>query len=335
MKELRIALIEMGHWHGPMYIDALKDRNVTIVAITDRNEEVISKWKRKLHCAAYNSYIELLEREKIDFVFAFGRHCDMLDIAKELVSRDMPFAMEKPMALHWKDLKKVAEEATDKGLFAGVAFVRRLDEMTRKFLSLRDEGRLGHITHYHSRFIGGSTSRYVNAGCPWMLRKAEAGGGCMMNFGTHAFDQFCLLVNEPIVSVYSRNTNDVHHKEIEDMSTTVLTSESGSVALLESGYTLPEEPKEHYHAITTDKLYYSNDIRRWSAHTKIIFRDGSPSIPLRFAEASYSYYIEDTLRRFCNGEPPVADINDMVRVLRLVNAAYESSEHNKVVKITD
>jgi len=188
MGELRIALIEMGHWHGPMYIEALKNLGVHIAAISDRNEEVTSKWGAKLSCAAYNSYIELLEREKVDFVFAFGRHCDMLDIAKELVSRNMPFSMEKPMALHWKELKKVAEEVNAKKLFVSVSFVRRLDEITQALLSLRSEGRLGHITHYHSRFIGGPTSRYINAGCPWMLRKAEAGGGCMMNFGTHAFD---------------------------------------------------------------------------------------------------------------------------------------------------
>lgn len=335
MKKLRIALIEMGHWHGPMYIDALKNLDVPIMAISDQNEEVTSKWGAELGCATYNSYIELLEREKIDFVFAFGRHCQMLDIATELVSRNMPFAMEKPMALDWRELEKIAQDATKKDLFAGVAFVRRLDKITRTFLSLRAEGRLGHITHYHSRFIGGPPSRYINAGCSWMLRKAEAGGGCMINFGTHAFDQFGLLVDEPIVSVYSRNTNTVHHEEIEDMSTTILTSASGSVALLESGYTLSNDPKEHCFAITTDKLHYSNDIRRWSAHTNIIFRDGSPTIPLHFAEASYPDYVEDTLRRFCNGEPPIADINDMVKVLRLINAAYESGRQNKVKRVTN
>jgi len=333
MKKLRIALLEVGHWHGPMYIEALKDLDVSISAISEQDEKALSKWGAELNCATYNSFVKLLDSEIIDFVFGFGRHCDMLDIAKELVSRNVPFAMEKPMALNWEQLKEVAEEATEKELFAGVAFVRRLDEITQTFQTLRDNGKLGHITHYHSRFIGGSTSRYVNAGCPWMLRINEAGGGCMINFGTHAFDQFCLLVDEPIVSVYSRNTNDVHNEEIEDMSTTILTSASGSVALLESGYTLPNDPKEHYLTITTDKLYYSNDIRRWSAHTEVIFRDKSPSIPLYFAEASYAKYIEDTLHRFCNGEKPVADINDMVKVLRLVNAAYESSQKNKVIEI--
>ncbi len=157
-----------------------------------------------------------------------------------------------------------------------------------------------------NRFKNGSS---YHAGLTQMKQKM---------YNTHTFGNtrysgnLCLSTLHLVCAENGTSTNDIHHEEIEDMSTTVLTSASGSVALLESGYTLPSDPKEHCFAITTDKLHYSNDIRRWSANNSIIFRDGSPPIPLPFAEGSYPNYIEDTLRRFRAGEPPIADITKRI-----------------------
>ncbi len=330
---LRIGLLEVGHWHTQIYVDALNALDVKIIAVSDWQEAVAKKYAEELNCTAYTSYTELLSAEQLDFVFAFGRHCDMAGITKALVTQGVPFAMEKPMALDWQDLKPLVSIAQEKSLFAGVAFPRRHDRIIQQLLALKAGGKMGRVTHFHSRFIGGPPSRYIADGCPWMLRKAESGGGCTINFGTHALDLFCLLVDEPIVRIYGQVTNTVHHTEVEDMSTTILTSESGAVALLESGYVLPGEPKEDYLAITTDKLYYSTDAHRWK-NSEICLRAGG-TIPVEIVTPSYASYIEDTLQRFRRERPPIADIDDMLQVLQLVNALYQSSEQGVVVEIND
>jgi hypothetical protein len=39
----------------------------------------------------------------------------------------------------------------------------------------------------------------------------------------------------------------------------------------------------------------------------------------------YPTFVEDTLRRVANGQPPIADLSDMAEAMDLVEAAYAAS----------
>ena len=245
----------------------------------------------------------------------------MLRLLTTLVERNQPFAMEKPMALRGRDLERLLPHIEASGIFAGVAFVRRLGGFPGTLLRVRDE--LGDIVQFHHRFIGGPLKRYVDWGCSWMLDRERAGGGCMINFGTHAFDIFLSLVGEPVVSVFCQTTNRLHGSSVEDLATVFLRTESGAQALLESGYLLPAEPKEDLMSLATSSAYASND-RAANPRPTIRFRDGRTLTVLE-DEPDYATYVADVIRRFRAGEPPVADARAMTRALNCINAAYASA----------
>jgi predicted dehydrogenase len=70
---MKVALLEASHWHVPLYLDPLEAHGIEVVAVSDaeqvKGEAVAARFGSRLYQSSY----ELLEREKVDFAFAFGR----------------------------------------------------------------------------------------------------------------------------------------------------------------------------------------------------------------------------------------------------------------------
>src|SRR4030095_12667153 len=68
---MRVALLEVSHWHVPLYLDALEAPGIEVVAVSDaedvKGEAIAARFGSKLYSSAY----ELLEREEVDFAFVF------------------------------------------------------------------------------------------------------------------------------------------------------------------------------------------------------------------------------------------------------------------------
>ena len=94
---MRIVLIGVSHWHTPFYLDPLLTMpDMTVIGVSDpditRAEEVAAKPR----CPAFADYRDMCARLRPDFAFALGRHCDMAEEARFLITERIPFAMEKP-----------------------------------------------------------------------------------------------------------------------------------------------------------------------------------------------------------------------------------------------
>jgi len=84
---MRVAIIEASHWHAPLYLDALESADVQVVAVSDGEQAKGRDIAARFGCRFYESYEELLQKETIDFAFAFGRHAEMPRIAEMLIER--------------------------------------------------------------------------------------------------------------------------------------------------------------------------------------------------------------------------------------------------------
>ena len=241
---LRAALLEVDHWHTGMYAEALNDLDVSIPAVSDADIHQARRWADRIGCRAYDCAEELLDTESVDFVFALAPHHRMFALASMLMKRAQPFSMEKPMALKAEQLASLADPIGRSGMYAGVAFVRRLSGYGKALLDRRE--RIGAVGHFQGRFVGGPMQRYVEDGCPWMLDKREAGGGCMINFGTHFFDLFIELTGERVDRVFCQTSRRLHGASAEDFASVLLKTESGALATLESGYLLPRRAEREH-----------------------------------------------------------------------------------------
>ncbi len=321
---MRIALIEVGHWHASMYINRLKDSGSNVVAVSDRNKEVVAKVGQTLGCRSYIDFHRLLEKEKPDFVFAFGVHSQMSSIARLLIEKRIPFAMEKPVGIDHQTIEGLADLAAENEVFNAIPLVFRAHPMTERLLALREQGEMGDFTHICLRYIAGPPDRYPAWGCEWMLHKDQAGGGCTINLGVHFIDLFCYLTGSRIKTVYGKMSNLLHRKEVEDSSTIVVESEAGAVGVIETAYGHPGT--EQYYTFAGTEGYA---VVHGNAMEYVSKKGERTKIDLEQADL-YAYFVDHTLECFVSQKKPIADLRDICQAVKIVNLAYDSNLNNKI-----
>ena len=57
---MKIALLEISHWHFPLYIEDLLTSGVDIIALSDKNEKIRNQYGHKFNCSVYSDWRQLL-----------------------------------------------------------------------------------------------------------------------------------------------------------------------------------------------------------------------------------------------------------------------------------
>lgn len=324
---MRVALLEVSHWHTPLYLGALESAGVQVVAVSDGEQAKGRDIAARFGCRSYDSYEELLQQEAIDFAFAFGRHAEMPRIAELLIERRIPFALEKPCGVKAAQVTRLRQLAESAGVYVAVPFIFRISD----FLSAIEEME-GHIpsdfNHLQFRFIVGPPSRYL-AGAPWMLDPAIAGGGPTINVGTHFFDLFRFLTGKEVSTVSAVMSSRTHCGAIEDYSVVTLQTDDGVIGVVESGYSFPSTPDEqrefsftlgssgHYAYSGRDAVHFRN---RFDLAT------GTRTRPVRLeTDVYYPEFVRRVLDECRAGGSPVAGLRDAEATMEIVEAAYASA----------
>jgi predicted dehydrogenase len=297
--------------------------DVSVVGVSDPDLSRAEEVAAKAHCPPFADHRELCARLRPDFAFALGRHCDMADEARFLIGERIPFAMEKPCAITAADAHDIAARAAQAGLFAAVPFVIRYSPL----IDTIREVCAGEPIHYIVfKFVGGMVDRYHEQRVEWMLHRATAGGGPLLNLGVHFLDLCRVLLPEQRLQVVgSAMSNSFAGLDIEDHAV-VLMRGGGATCMVETGYLYPAPNSVfdlHYSIRTEGHHFAARD-----NHTLEIL-DNSRRREVRSMPLTNSFFypkfVEDTLRRLARGEQPIADLADMAATMDLVEAAYAAS----------
>lgn len=317
---MKIVFIGASHWHLDLYLlPLLEVPGVQLVGVADPDPVAVKRLTERLGCAGDTDFRALCHRLKPDFVFALGRHIDMPDEARFLIEQGIPFALEKPCGLNTADVAGIADLAKNAGAFAAVPLVVRNGDFANHLEGLKKEGDLSYATF---RFIAGFPARYRQAGCDWMLDPALSGGGCTINLAIHFFDLAIRLLGADVRVLNATMGNHAWREKVEDFS--VVTFErQGALCVVETGYLYPAPTSnfDMHYAVRSPRTYtiahdmqtvesLANDgtSRQWPCFTT--------NVP------HYRTFVFDVLERVREGRPPLADLSDMVPIMRLVDDAY-------------
>jgi predicted dehydrogenase len=119
-----------------------------------------------------------------------------IPLCRQVLERGLPVVVDKPFALTAADARPAVELAERLGLALSVYQNRRWDSDFRTVRALADSGALGEITRFESRF------ERRQDGPP------AAGGGTLLDFGSHLVDQAIQLLG-PVRTVYA----EIHHRD--------------------------------------------------------------------------------------------------------------------------
>ena len=318
---MKIALIGVSHWHTPFYLDpVLELPDMQVVGVADPDLTRAEPVAAKAGCPAFSDYQALCDRLRPDFVFALGRHCDMAEEARFLIDRRIPFAMEKPCGISSAEVHDIADRAAAASVFAAVPFVLRHCPLIDTVREVAAGETLQYITF---KFVGGMVDRYRQQQVDWMLDRATAGGGPLLNLGVHHLD-LCrvLLPDVPLRVTGAAMSSHTAQLSIEDHAAVLLRG-GDATCVVETGYLYPAPNSvfDMHYSIRTQHHYFAAR----DDHTLEIVRDDRTRETRSMKLTNVYFYptfVRDTLRRIQAGEPPIADLQDMAAVMDLVQAAY-------------
>ena len=301
--------------------------------------------KRGIH--AYSSFEEVLADPEVDILtLAVPNDCH-----KELAIRAMAAGKnvisEKPVTLSSADLQEMFDASEKYGKLFTVHQNRRWDADFLAMKEVYESGKLGYVFNIESRVHG-------SRGIPgdWRQRK-EHGGGMMLDWGVHLIDQMLMMIPEKVSTVYAK-MDHITNDEVDDGFKMDVTFESGLVYRIEVGTTnfinLPRwymqgavgtALMQTFDTHTGEYVVYRNDdegevkpVVTAAGLTKTM-APRKPSSLDHYKMPELSPDVHDFYRNVCKAidgkEPQIVTHPQMMRVMKLMEAAFESDKLGRPV----
>ena len=300
---------------------------------------------------AFASREELLADERIDLVTVATPN----DYHKEIVMAALRpvknVISEKPVTICSADLEEMIACANECGKLFTVHQNRRWDEDYLTMKKLLDDGTLGKVFRIESRVQG-------SRGIPgdWRNQK-QHGGGMVFDWGIHLLDQALMMtLPRKLKTVYAELTNVTNENCADGFRATLIFDDGLSF----------------YVEVTTSNfislpLWYmlgengTSVIDDWDCSGKTVMvsdwenRDAVPIVagagitktmaprtddtikeyPLDVQKADWGEYYKNVFAYLRGEEPIIVTHNQQRRLLKLVEAIFESGKENKVVEFND
>lgn len=332
----------MGGWHRELIetIDHLE-----VKGVFDIREER-QAYARSLGLIAYESLEDVLNDEEVDIILCATPN----DVHKEVVIRALNagknIVCEKPATMHSEDFCEMMAAQKTSRLF--VHQNRRWDEDYLTVRKILDEKLLGPVYKIESRVHG-------SRGIPGDWRGTiEHGGGMVLDWGVHILDQALQMIDQKVVGVYAALTN-VTNELVDDGFTVRLLFENGLDFMLEVGtsnfISLPR-----WYVLGRDGSAVVRDWDLSGEMVRVTNWDKNDAVPIKTAAGLTKTMAPRTEDTIVTEELPVvhSDIRDyyrnvmdtisgkseqivkneeVLRVLRLMEAIFESAEKRQVLTV--
>ena len=300
---------------------------------------------------AFASREELLADERIDLVTVATPNDYHKEIVMAALRAGKNVISEKPVTICSADLEEMIACANECGKLFTVHQNRRWDEDYLTMKKLLDDGTLGKVFRIESRVQG-------SRGIPgdWRNQK-QHGGGMVFDWGIHLLDQALMMtLPRKLKTVYAELTH-VTNENCDDGFRATLIFDDGL---------------SFYVEVTTSNfislpLWYmlgengTSVIDDWDCSGKTVMvsdwenRDAVPIVagagitktmaprtddtikeyPLDVQKADWGEYYKNVFAYLRGEEPIIVTHDQQRRLLKLVEAIFESGKENKVVEFND
>jgi predicted dehydrogenase len=323
MESPRVAIVGASHWHVPLYVKGIIELGIHVCGIQDIDLDFSIRLAKELNTVGYDNINELLDEVKPDFVFAFAKHHEMPSLAKNLINRRIPFAIEKPVGMNFQQVEELEKLAKVNNVFCSIPFVWRYSDVVE---SIKSQINPDDLVHLSFRFVAGPPERYLENGSPWMMDIQQAGGGCMTNLGVHFLDLALYLTGSKNIKVLSAIHHHSSRYSVEDYSVTHLVTEKGVTISIETGYAYPMTEtqkrdnewkivtKNGYHTLSEGKIEYrhiNKTVDNYSVTT-----DSDPLYPV---------FVQQTLHEWMTGKHPSTNLFQMAQVRMILDEINEKA----------
>lgn len=324
-------------------------RNVSIVAVADKEQSRLEMIGRALDVRTYSDYEQLLTEREIDAVLILTPPSTHKDIALGAILAGKKIFCEKPLAPNLEDAQIMVEEAKRKDVFFQTGFVERYDPGKIEIKKIIDKGLIGKPLVMRTKR---DVQKEVFYGNSWLLH-TSLGGGPIVECLIHDVDQALWFFNSDVKKVYC--VAESYTGQHWDNATISLNFANGVTGIFSSSWTLPEGSQWR---TETEILGSEGAIRLVSPApwVEVISEKGiEASFPTeieslfvaektnRLVNLDLAHHssvagcfvkqLEDFVDRVFAGRGPLVTGDDGVRALKVVLAAVESAKQGVAIEL--
>ena len=324
---------EMALWHAEQ-VRALDGLELRVVCdVTPARRELA---ERQYGCKTSEELEPLLADKDVGLVLiATPSHAHVQPVLAALAA-GKHVVVEKPIARTESDARRMFDAAREAGRTLMAFQNRRFDS---DFLTARravESGELGRIDDI--RLIRWAYSRLMSTfGAkeyrPGWRADAAYGGGNLLDWGPHLFDQMLQLVPAPLENVFGDLRARRWSKEVEDQFLAVLRFRGGVVAVVEFAQAPLGELDVSWAISGSDAAF------RYENNRGVFYsRNGDDQETLRRVEPAARDWpalwrnMRDVVR---DGAEPIVRPPETLRLMRVLDAVRRSSETGQVVAVQD
>ncbi len=333
MPKLKVGLIGLGGIaqlvHLPL-LNRFNDVEITAVAEINKNrlDVVANKFNIKNR---FQDYKLMLSNMDIDAVLITTPTDSHKQVAIDCLRAEKNIFIEKPIARKYEEAVAVDEEAkkNKSNVMVGMNHRFRPDAMLLK--SLIKTGELGDIYFLKTAWAREQSSREK-----WMLKKAESGGGVLLDLGIVLLDIALWLFDYREIFSVSSQMYFKSTKEVEDTAVAFIRCKDTSVIGLEVSW-LPKPVKEKLVlSLYGSKGYAQLNPLKAFKRLNDQFIDLSPA-GSRDEKHLFAKSYENELRYFISavrGDYPfISTSSEAVYRMSVIENIYKSAETKNEIKL--
>jgi predicted dehydrogenase len=181
-RKFRGAIIGLGHQGNKEYLsNFLKASNCTLRSVCDVD---CSTYNHLINSGVncYSDYVEMIEKENIDFCIVSVPHSAHREIVLELLRKKIPVLKEKPLAINFKEASEISKAVELYKTPVIIPLARRFFSAYKMFKT--NLKLIGNPLYIKGEYFLGLEVPHFG----WRASKETAGGGCLIDMGYHIID---------------------------------------------------------------------------------------------------------------------------------------------------
>jgi len=244
---IRLGFIGAGHM-GAAHMEQFKKlRDAELYGLVVNNQRAADLGKRHGIPHLYSSGEEMLNDERIDAVVISTPNKWHAPLAIQALRAGKHVLLEKPMAMNGAEARQILQAGQEAGKVLMIGFHRRWEPEYLKAKEMVEQGRLGNVYFVKTGYL---RKKGIPGWGSWFTRKADAGGGALIDIGVHMLDlSLWLLGNPKPLAVFAKTYGELGklkkglgtwgtpnwngYFDVDDLAVAMIRLEGGITLLLE------------------------------------------------------------------------------------------------------
>lgn len=204
MKPMRIGMVGYGGigrvhalgYRSLLFHYGLPADRVQVVGVATTNPDSARKAAAEIGCDFYtDDFRALLDRQDIDVIDCCTPNKAHEAVLVPAAEAGKALYCEKPLSWGLEDGVRIAKAVQNAGVKTQMTFNFRFFPAIQRAKQLMESGFVGRVFSFRGRYYRAS---YIDPKKPisWRQQKAEAGGGALVDIGSHVLDLLYFLLGE-------------------------------------------------------------------------------------------------------------------------------------------